>query len=152
VIYRTIGLQYLAILLGISWGWSARTYPWQVPTLWAAPAALALIMLSIGLLKPKRTPGKHTNAKVSKLLAALVPCSVLVMVFDPFINADDESSCFLGIALIVLPLLCLKALVRRRAWLAIGGVVVFQLTEVASLVYNFPALRGGVGYFGIWIV
>lgn len=152
VIYKTIGLQWSSVFLGIAWGWAAREFPWYVPTFWALPASLALAMLAIGLLKPRRTLDQRLDARLLLLLAALILYDVLVMLFDPFINAGDESSGFLAIAVIVLPLVCLRPLVRRRAWLASWSVVIFQATAVASLVYNFPAVGSGVGYFVIWIV
>jgi hypothetical protein len=149
--YTTIALQYSVVLLGIAWGWAARTYPRQVPTLWAVPAWLSLIMLGIASFKSKGTQSMQADRKASWLLIALIAYDAIVMTLDPFFMARDEVSCLLAVALIVLPLLCLKALVRRRAWLAIGGVVLFQATAVASLFYNFPAMRGGVGYFVIWV-
>ncbi len=150
--YTTIALQYSVVLSGIAWGWTARTYPRQVPTSWLAPASLSLIMLGIASFKSKGDQKIQAYPKTSWLLVALMAYDMIVMTLDPFFMAGDEASCLIAVALIVLPLLCLNALVRRRAWLALGGVVLFQATAVASLFYNFPATRGGFGYFGIWVV
>ena len=73
------------------------------------------------------------------------------MLFDPFLWAADEGSCFFAIAVIVVPLFCLKTLHRRGAWLAICGLVLFQATEIASLFYNFPAMQCGIGYLAWWV-
>ena len=151
VIYKTIALQYLAVLLGIAWGWAARIYPRHVPTWWMAPATLSLIMLGVASFKSLAIKSTLPHAKVPRLLATLMIYDAMVMVLDPFFMAADEVSCLIAVAVIVLPLLSLKAFVRRRAWLAIWGVILFQATATASLVYNFPAVRGGVGYFTIWV-
>ena len=150
VMYTTIALQYLAVLPGIAWGRAARTNR-DLPTLWSVPAALALIMLLIALFRLKATQSAHDDAKTRWLLAALIVYDVIVMVFDPFVEAANEVSCIIGVTLVMLPLFCLKPLVRRRAWLAISGVVLFQMTAVASLMFNFPAMRGGFGYFYLWL-
>ena len=80
-------------------------------------------------------------------MIALLAYDVAVIAFDPFISAEDEVSFFLAVTVILLPLFCLKALVGWRAWLATWAVVLFQMTAVASLFYNFPAMRSGDGYW-----
>jgi hypothetical protein len=115
------------------------------------PATLSLIMLGVALFKSMAIKSTPPNAKVPRLLTGLIAYDAIVMMFDPFFTAEDGASCLLGVALIVLPLLSLRALVHRRAWLTIWGVILFQATETASLVYNFPAVRGGVGYTTIWV-
>lgn len=62
-------------------------------------------------------------------------------------GSHNEASCFIGVALALVPLLCLKVLVRRKAWLAVCGVILSQAATVASLFYNASSWSGGTGYF-----
>ena len=144
VIYTTIALQYSAVLLGIAWARAARTSPRHVPTWWLLPAALSLMILGIAWFKSKVGMSSRADGKAWRLISALLAYDAIVMVFDPFDVAGDEASRLLGVALILLPLLCLKALVRRRAWLAIlgGRLVPGDRSRVAALQLPRPAGRG----------
>lgn len=113
---------------------------------------VSLVMLLIALFRVKGTGSLVAERKTWRLLIALITYDVILVVFDPFVEAADEASCLIGISLVLLPLFCLKPFVRRRAWLAISGVVLFQATAAASLFYNFPAKWGGVGYLYWWVM
>ena len=89
VIYTTIVLQYSAVLLGMTWGWAARAYPIQVPTWWAVPAMLSVVMLGIASFQSKCTESTRSDVKASRLLIALTAYEAIVVGSDPFVMAGD---------------------------------------------------------------
>jgi hypothetical protein len=83
--------------------------------------------------------------------AGLAIYACLIMAWDPFPDASSEVDLFVGCAVCLIPLLCLKGLVRSRSWFAVCGAVLFAATCIACLFYNFPAMRGGWGFHYLWI-
>jgi hypothetical protein len=146
-VYTTIALQYSVLFSGLAWGRTAREFPGKLLTVWLIPASLSLIMLGVASCKRNRNQGVEKARASSWLLVALIAYDVITITLDPFRKASDEVSCLLAVVWIVIPLLGLRALVRRQAWWAVCGVVLFQATAIASLCFNFPALRKRIGYF-----
>jgi hypothetical protein len=148
-IYTTTALQYLAVFAGLGWAEAARSHPDYVPTLWLVPAALGLGLLGVAAYRTRADAPSPGGGAARRVTAAILVYSGLVVWLDPFADAKDEANRLLGVALVVVPLLCLKVLVRERAWLAVWGVILSQVAAVASLYYNAASGWGGHGYFGV---
>jgi hypothetical protein len=149
LIGKTIAVQYLTLFLGMGWGWGARSH--VLPTCWLAAAVLSVVLLGLGPLEYEFAMRRPLEKTIAVLLAILLVYDSWIVSTDPFFEAQDEYSFVFGVILIVLPLMSLKALIRRRMRLAALGVMLFQATEIASLFYNYAAIRGGVGYFRVWV-
>jgi hypothetical protein len=151
-IYTAVAFQYLAVFAGLAWASAAKWHPDWVPTLWLVPAALGLVLLGAAAYRTRahaRSPGGVAARRVT---AAMLVYSGFIVWLDPFADATDEASCLLGVALVLVPLLCLKVLVREREWLAVWGVILSQAAAVASLYYNAGSRWGGTGYFSCMYV
>ena len=146
-IYTTAALQYLAVFAGLGWAEAARWHPDCVPTLWLVPAALGLALLGAAAYRTRAHAPAPGGVAARRVTATMLVYSALIVWMDPFADATDEANCLLGVALALVPLLCLKVLVRERAWLAVWGVNLSQAAAVASLYYNAASGWGGHGYF-----
>jgi hypothetical protein len=87
-----------------------------------------------------------------RVITAMLIYWGLMIWLDPFAYATDEARSMVGVALVLVPLLCLKLLVRERAWLAIWGVLLCEVAAVASLLYNANSPWGGTGYIPMYRV
>jgi hypothetical protein len=146
-IYTTAALQYLAVFAGLGWAEAARSHPECVPNLWLVPAALGLALLVAAAYTTRAHAPSPGGVAARRLIAAMLVYAGLIVLLDPFADATDEANCLLGVALALVPLLCLKVLVRERAWLAVWGVILSPDAAVASLYYNAANGWGGHGYF-----
>jgi hypothetical protein len=146
-LYTTAAFQYLSVFTGLAWAEAAKRYPDCVPTLWLVPAALGLGLLAAAAYRMRAHDRSLGGVAARRVTVAMLIYSGLILCLDPFAGATNEKSCFVGVALAVVPLLCLKVLVRRKAWLAVWGVILSQAAAVASLFYNASSWWGGTGYF-----
>jgi hypothetical protein len=153
VIHSTVALQFIAVLLGIAW-WRAATSSrfWGDSLLyWPSAGALSVILLAIAAYRAQVRQRPGVNPRLSPLISGIAGYAVLVMLWDPFLWIEDRSLDALLVAVILPPLLCIKPLIRVRAWLALSGVVLFTTTAVACLLFNGTARSWGVGFYGRWV-
>ena len=143
----TAALQYLAVFAGLGWAEAAGWQPDCVPTLWLVPAALGLALLVAAAYRTRAHQPSPGGVAASRVTAAMLVYAGLIVWLDPFVDATSEANCVLGVALALVPLLCLKVPVRERAWPAVWGVILSQAAAVASLYYNAASRWGGHGYF-----
>jgi hypothetical protein len=149
VIYKTIALQYLAVLLGVTWWRITDSYysSFSHSELWLLPGVLALIILGSAFFWSWMHDYREGEARVASLSGALAGYAVLIMLWDPFVWGGSEAGDLLGVLLVLPPLLCLRPLVRSRSWLAVCGVVLFSATAIACLLANGG--RGGLGFITV---
>jgi hypothetical protein len=120
-VYTTVALQCVAVFAGLAWAEAAKWHPDCVPTLWLVPAALGLALLGAAAYQTKPHARSLGGVAARRVTAAMLVYLALIVWLDPFADAKDEANCLLGVALALVPLLCLKVLVRERAWLAVRG-------------------------------
>jgi hypothetical protein len=148
LIRRSISLQYGAVILGLAWGWLAfRDHQiWESwLTYWLAPGAISVVLLAL--------PSFGLNRGNAGGLAAALACyAPLIMRIEPFVEVYDGVSLLWGVGAILPPLLCIKILVRSRAWPAVWGVVLFAATSIACLTFNALADTHGLvsGFFAAY--
>jgi hypothetical protein len=145
-IYTTAALQYLAVFAGLAWAEAAKWHPDWIPTLWLVPAVLGLALLGAAAIRMRAHARSLGGVAARRVAVAMLVYSALIVGLDPFAGATNEANCLIGVALALVPLLCLKVLVRERAWLAVWGVILSQAAAVASLYYNASSPWGGHGY------
>ncbi len=135
VIAKVIGLQSLIVLPGLAWGCLAYRAWWGWDN-WLGPGAISTLLLALSAFGPSR-------GNAGGVAAALSCYTVLIMRAEVFVEIDDWPGLFLGIGAILAPLLCLKLLIRSRAWLAVCGIVLFSVTSLACLSFNVLACGSG---------
>jgi hypothetical protein len=137
VIYKSVASQYLAVLLGVVW--------WRITDAdrifapgerFVFPGILAVVILGTAFFRSWMNDYREGEARVATLSGGLAGYAVLIMLWDPFLWGGSEAGVLLGVAAVLPPLLCLRPLVRSRAWLAVCGVVLFSATTIACLLAN----------------
>jgi len=146
-IYTTITLQYLSLFAGLAWAEAAVQLPDHVPTLWLVPAGLGVVLLGAAEYRTRFRECSPGSVMARRVTTAMLIYSGAIIGIDPFADATDEARSMVGVALVLVPLLCLKVLVREKAWLAVWGVLLSQIAALASLLYNASSRWGGTGYF-----
>lgn len=148
----TIFLQYLAVFLGVSWGWVPRTYCRDTYLCeWAIPGGLAVFLFLLQALLVKVHNGVRVPSRVALGSGGLALYACFVMWQDRFAFACDDEDMVICLAFAVVPLFALKPFVRSGAWLTVCGIVLFSATCIACLLHNAPAEHGGSGFHIRWV-
>jgi hypothetical protein len=153
IIYSTIALQYLAVMLGITW-WRAATIGrfWGNMYLGLPFVGLFSVLLLVVAAYRSQVKWRPTaDARLTFMIARIAGYAVLVILLDPFLWIEDRVEDALLVAVILPPLLWLKPLVRSRAWLAVCGVVLFSAASIACILINGTIRGWGVGFFSRWV-
>jgi hypothetical protein len=142
-VYLSCVLQYVAIFVGISWGWTAHAN--NDLAFWPLTAMLALGLIGTGCVKSR------TRRPAFLLYASLMVYTLATFIFDPFLFVDDEGSALVAVALVMPFLFWIRRALRRREALAVWGAILFLTSSVAAMTYNALSVMSGIGLWGGWV-
>jgi hypothetical protein len=154
-VYTAVALQYLAVLAGILWAWSAASGTLRRYNLALWPGALILSALGLAVASYRATlgGGGRGGKSVESVAGSLAGYAALLWFSDPFIylthTARPEGLVIL-VLLVLPPLLAIKLFLRKGAWVAACSAIIFSASATACLLFNGWSPAYGLGFSRWW--